>query len=309
MTRAPATRLRIAALLALVAGAVLLFSLLRHAEAPTGEPAVRTASPDAAAIPQRIASLNLAADEVLADILPFERLVGVTRFVDEKGTSNVVGRIPPTVFRFPKADMEVLLSRRSDMVVISEYTDADFRALVERSGMRTHRMVGLDSLDGIRQAILDLGSAVGEAGGASRLVQAFDAKRTALRERLASAPRPRVLYWAGGMTAGSNTTIGALIAEAGGRNVGAEMKIQGIQLVGGERAFAADADVILVSDWGDADDEVKTHPLMKSSRAVREGRVVQLPNELRVSLSQFAADAAWRLATLLHPSLVQGDPP
>ena len=309
MTRAPATRLRIAALLAVVAGAVLLFSLLRHAEAPTGEPAVRTGSPEAAAIPQRIASLNLAADEVLAEILPFERLVGVTRFVDEKGTSNVVGRIPPTVFRFPKADMEVLLSRRADMVVISEYTDADFRVLVERSGMRTHRMVGLDSLDGIRQAILDLGAAVGEAGGASRLVQAFDAKRTALRERLASAPRPRVLYWSGGMTAGSKTTIGALIAEAGGRNVGEEMKIRGIQLVGGERAFASDADVVLVGDWGDADDEVKTHPLMKNARAVREGRVVRLPNQLLVALSQFAADAAWRLATLLHPNLVQGDPP
>ena len=42
--------------------------------------------------------------------------------------------------------------------------------------------------------------------------------------------------------------------------VGEELDIQGIQLVGGERAFASDADVIHVSDWGDADDEVKTHP-------------------------------------------------
>ena len=146
---------------------------------------------------------------MLAEILPFERLVGVTRFVDEKGTSNVVGRIPPTVFRFPKADMEVLLSRRADMVVISEYTDADFRVLVEHSGMRTHRMVGLDSLDGIRTG--DPRSGRGRRRGGERFApgpgvrsEAFDPSRTSRF----GAPHPGAVL-AGGMTAGSKTTIGA----------------------------------------------------------------------------------------------------
>src|SRR5262245_39297403 len=81
--------------------------------------------------PARVASLNLAADEVLAEILPIERLVGVTSLVDEKGTSNARGRVPPAVPRFPKADLERLLSVRPDLVIVSEYTDADFLKLLE----------------------------------------------------------------------------------------------------------------------------------------------------------------------------------
>ena len=39
-------------------------------------------------------------------------------------------------------------------------------------------------------------------------------------------------------------------------------------------------------------------------RAVREGRIVVLPNELLVALSQYTADACWSLAAALHPDRV-----
>ncbi len=301
--RSPLSRL-VAASAAVLATGALAFLLLPKDKERRGAAAVHEAQ-----APRRVASLNLAADEVLSEILPPDRLVGVTRFVDEAGTSNVVGRVPPEVFRFPKADMEALLARQADLVVVSEFTDADFRALLERSGVRVHRMSGLHNLDGIRQAILELGDAVGRRGEADRLVSRFDARRAALRQRLEGAPRPRVLYWSGGMTAGGKTTIGALIVEAGGRNVGEEIGIDGILPVGGERAYASDPDVILVGSWGDGPREVHDHPLMKNARAVKEDRVVLLGNELLVTVSHFTAVAAWRLGALLHPGLVTGDPP
>jgi len=49
---------------------------------------------------------------------------------------------------------------------------------------------------------------------------------------------------------------------------------------------------------------VKAHPLLSQLRAVREGRVVVLPNERLIALSQFTADACWDLASLLHPDRV-----
>ena len=105
---------------------------------------------------------------MLVEILPPERLVSVTRWADEPGTSNVVGRVPPAVHRFAKADMEQLVALRPDLVVVSEYTDADFLKQLERSGLRVHRMLGLGTLAGVRGAILDLGRAVGEdAAGAA----------------------------------------------------------------------------------------------------------------------------------------------
>jgi iron complex transport system substrate-binding protein len=258
----------------------------------------------AADVPRRVASINLSADEILSAILPPGRLVGVTRFADEPGTSNVVGRVPPSVFRFQKADMERLVALAPDLVVVSEYTDADFLKLVERSGMRWHRMEGLDSIAGVRQSILDLGRVVGAEEAARGLVARYDATLAELTRRLAGAPRPRVLYWSGEMTAGADTAIGALIECAGARNVGREIGVQGVTPPGAERAFLADPDVILVSSWPGMLEAVKGHPLLSQLGAARQGRIVVLPNERLIALSQYTADACWDLASLLHPDRV-----
>lgn len=270
---------------------------------------VLAASASAPPAPRRVASLNLTADEILVEILPPERLVAVTRWADEPGTSNVVGRVLAAVSRFQKADMERLLALAPDLAVLSEYTDADFLRLAEHSGMRTHRMVGLSSLGGIRAAILDLGEAVGEAEAAGRLVARYDQVLAELGRRLAGAARPRVLYWADPHTAGSGTAIGALIEGGGGINVAAELGIAGIAPIGAERFFVADPDVVLIgTGWGSAE-ALKEHPLLSQLRAVRTGHVVELPTELLVTLSQHAADACWRLASLLHPDRVTSPDP
>jgi iron complex transport system substrate-binding protein len=254
--------------------------------------------------PRRVASLNLSSDEVLAEILPPDRLVSVTRWVDEPGTSNILGRIPSSVYRFNKVDMERLVALSPDLVVVSEYTDADFLDLIARSGMRFHRMRGLSSLDGVRTAILDLGRAVGAEQGARRLVARYDATLRDLERRLAGAKKPRVLYWTSGLTAGADTAIGALIEGAGGVNVGRELGVQGIAPPGVERAFVADPDFILVGAWPRAVEGLKEQPLLSNLRAVRENRIIVMPNELLVALSQYTADACWYLASRLHPDRV-----
>lgn len=258
----------------------------------------------AAPAPRRVASLNLSADEILVEILPLERLVSVTRWADSSETGNIAGRVPDAIFRVQKADLEQLVALRPDLVVVSEYTDADFLKQLERSGMRHHRIEGLATLPGIRRAILDLGRAVGEQAAAARLAAGFDAKLLDLERRLAGVKRPRVLYWSSGMSAGADTAIGALIEAAGGKNVGRELGLTGIGPPGAERAFVADADVILVGTWPRAVEAVKEDPLLGKSRAVREGRIVSLPTSLLVALSHHSAEACWQLAARFHPDRV-----
>lgn len=258
--------------------------------------------------PLRVASVNLSADEVLVAILPPERLVSVTRWADAPGTSNVVGRIRPGVHRLVKADLEQLVALRPDLVVTSEYTDADFMKQVERSKLRVHRMLGLSTLAGVRGAILDLGRAVGEDEAAQRLVAEFDWKLAELGRRLSGAKRPRILYWSGNMTAGTDTAIGALVEAAGAVNVGREMGLAGIGPPGTERAFLTNPDAVLVGTWPGSKDALTTHPLFSQWAAVREGRILALRTELLVALSQFTADAAWELAHLVHPDRVPASP-
>jgi cobalamin transport system substrate-binding protein len=254
--------------------------------------------------PRRVASLNLTSDEILVEILPLDRLVGVTRWADDPETSNVAGRIPSSVYRFPKADMERLVALRPDLVIVSEYHDADFLRLFDKSGLRYHRMSGLDSLPGIRTAILDLGKAVGASQGAEKLVARFDATLQDVSRRLAGAPRPRVLYWANPHTAGRGSAYGALIECAGATNVGAELGLSGIVPLSAERAFQADPDYVLVGGWEHSQAALLEHPLLKQLRAVREGKVVEMPTALLVTLSHHAADSCRWLASALHPDRV-----
>jgi iron complex transport system substrate-binding protein len=254
--------------------------------------------------PRRVASLNLTADELLVEMLPPGRLVAVTRWADDADMSNVAGRVPASAVRLPRADLERLVALRPDLVVVSEYTDADFLHLLEKSGLRHHRLSGLETLPGIRAAILDLGEAVGTPEAAARLVARFDAVLAELARRLEGAKRPRVLYWADPHTAGAGTAIGSLIAAAGGANVADELGLRGIVPLAGEQAFAADPDVFLVTAGSGAAQALRRHPLLSRTRAMREGRVVEIPNRLLVTLSDRAPDAAWWLASRLHPARV-----
>jgi iron complex transport system substrate-binding protein len=262
----------------------------------------------ARARPPRVVSLNLSADEVLSAMLPPSRLIGVTRWVDDSDSSMAAGKAPLSARRFPKIDLEQVLALAPDLVVVSEYTDADGQRVLEQAGIRVHRMQGLSSIAGVRQAILDLGAAVGEPAAAQRLVKGYDATLADVARRLEGAQRPRVLYWSGGMTAGADTAIGSLIECAGGANLGRELGVSGIAPPGAERAFVADPDVVLVTTWPEAADSVRAHPLLGTLRAVRENHVVAMPNRLLVALSQYTADACRDLASRLHPDRFGGRP-
>ncbi len=250
--------------------------------------------------PQRVASLNLAADEILADILPVARLVGVTALVDEVGTSNVVGRIPKSIARFPKVDIERLIALRPDLVVVSEYTDADVLRALRLSGLKVHRMTGLDSLAGFRQALLGLGRAVGEIDAASRLAAEFDERLHAIELSLTGVPRPTLLYWASGFTAGSQTAFDALIRCGGGENAAARAGITGITPLGAERAYGLDPDWLFIGSHTTTSREVHEHPLLSMMRAVRAGHIVEMPTELLVALNHHAAASCEFMARALH---------
>jgi len=258
--------------------------------------------------PSRIASLNLTSDELLVEILPKGRLVMATSFADDPAVSNIVGRVPLSVSRVTHANLEQLLELKPDLVVVSEFTDADFLHLLVASGLRYHRMEKLSGLEGIRQAMLDLGGAVGAQEAMRSIVARFDDSLRALRELLVATSRPRVLYWSDPHTAGAGTVTGAIIEEAGAINVGRELGIQGVLPIGAERAFLANPDFVLIAKSAVAREALERHPTLSRLPAVRAGRVIEMPGRLLLTLSHHAAEASWFLAHALHPDRVRLSP-
>jgi iron complex transport system substrate-binding protein len=258
----------------------------------------RPAAPEAK--PQRVASLNLASDEVLVEILPLSRLVAVTALIDEVGTSNAIGKVPKSIARFPKVDVERLIALKPDLIVVSEYTDADVLRALQNSDLKAHRMIGLDSFEGFKKALLDLGSAVGERTAAEGLVKNFDARLAAIDAAIQGAPRPKVLYWASSFTSGAKTPFDAIIRCGGGENTAALAGMTGITTIGAERAFGLDPDWLLIGQRTATATEIRSHPLLSKMRAVKAGHVVEMPTDILVALNHHAAKACEFMARTIH---------
>ena len=266
-------------------------------------PALEAATPRPAAVPQRIASVNLSADEILVELVPVERLVSVTSFADDASLSSIVGRVPPAVKRVTRAKLETLVELRPDLVVVSEFSDADFMHMLQESGLAFHRVAGMSSFDGIRRGILGLADAVGAPEKGRALAERFDASLAEIDRLLKGKPAPRVLPWSDPYSYGSGTLLGDMVVRAGGRNVAQELGVEGVRPIGVERALAADPDVFLVAAGGDKA-TLAAHPVLSKLHAVREGKIVEMPGPLISTLSHHAARGARFLAHALHPDAV-----
>jgi ABC-type Fe3+-hydroxamate transport system substrate-binding protein len=66
---------------------------------------------------------------------------------------------------------------------------------------------------------------------------------------------------------------------------------------------------VLLGQWPGVKAALLAHPLLSRLRAVREGKVVELPTELLVALNHHAAEACWALAHALHPERVPRERP
>ena len=241
---------------------------------------------------------------MLADLVPAERVVGVTALADDSEISNVAGHYPERIFRFREMNLEQIIALAPDLVCVAPYNTADALKLLERSGLTLYRNEAVHGIDEIEAGITRLGERVGEPGRARTLVES-------MRNGAAGSPsdcttcRTVRAYSTGqaGYTAGRGTTIDDVIREAGGVNVAAELGLEGSPEISPERVVAADPEVVLLAHWKaeDRQDRIDNHPILRQIRAVRDGHVIAIEGRYLTSVSSHVVAGAERLARALHP--------
>lgn len=293
--------------LSLAAAAALAALSLAACSAAEDPPPPAPAGTPAAA-PTRICSVSLAGDELLALLVEPERLVCVSNLADDEELSNVAGHYPDTVPRLV-GRIEPVLARRPDLVVAAPWNERSFVELLGKSGIAAHVLPDADSFDEIRGALLHLGERVGAPERAAAAVAEMDSRLAALARRVEGAEgRPRVLAFSHLIVAGAGTTFDAIVARAGARNAATEIGVTGHQQLQLERIIAIDPDWIVLG-FDAAEDPARVleaYPLLKTTRAAREGRVVVLGPKYLTTVSPFLVEGAERLARALHPSLFAG---
>jgi iron complex transport system substrate-binding protein len=251
--------------------------------------------------PQRVVSLIPSATETIIALGAGDRLVARTDFDTDPALSHL-----PSVGEGLTPSLEQLTVLKPDLVVA--WPDNASRSVIgrlEQFGVRLYSPQ-VETLADLRQAIRELDDVLGLEHAADSLIASIDAQLQAVRTAVEGRQRRSVFYvvwYEPPTTTGSGTYIDELIEIAGGRNVFEDAPGLWPQ-VSMEEVVRRQPDIVLISQTEDSPIDVERLSSAvgwRELRAVREGRVVHADADLYNRPGPRVAEAARRLASLLHP--------
>jgi iron complex transport system substrate-binding protein len=300
--------------------AIVFLLLAAGCSRPAGEPDREEVPPDGpfpitvrddlgrtvtvAGPPSRIVSLAPGITETLFAVGAGPRLVAVTTTdthpPEVKRLPTVGGFAPETI------SLEALLAQKPDLVIAGGRFQQPIIESVAKLGISAV-VIDPSSLTGVEDAIVLIGRLTGQEAKSTAVVADFRRRREAVR-RQAAAIRPterlRVLYvlWDEPLqTAGPDTFVGQMIAEAGGRNIFADATQQ-YPTVSDEAVLARNPNLILAPDHGGAKlrDRLSARPGWRELSAVKVGRIVTVPEDVLNRPGPRLIDGLEKLAALLQ---------
>ena len=261
--------------------------------------------------PTRIHSLSLGHSEILAALVDFDRLTAVYDFFVDEEQSNIAALSSDALMI--GFDPEEVVALEPEVIVASRFTNADTVALMTGAGIPVVRTALENSALGNVPNILLLGYLVGAEVEAIDLADDLEARMQFISDILASDEQPRVLSvskWTSAFAAGSGTTEGGIIEQAGGINAAADSGIEGHQQVSIESIAAINPDVIIVPQPLDGATtfiaELTSSAALAEVPAVKNGEIYYVPPRYHTTLSHWNVRGIEGLATLLFPSHFSG---
>ncbi len=266
--------------------------------------------------PQRIVSLTMFSDEVLLELVGPPRLIAVTSFAADPAVSNISGRIAPIPNRL-EFHPELILSLRPDLVVVANWSDAQGVVQLRAAGLPVYLCSSAVTVPQVREKIRALARVVGEQRAGAELVARMDRRLAELERRLAAVPEGRrltVLDWSSwGASMGRGSSWDEVVRRAGLRNAVGALAVDGWGQVplSKEKLIELDPDLLVLPGWvygeqGGAEEfyrRVTDDPALRGLKAVRNRRVLRMPENLRASTSQHIVDAIEFLARAAYPEL------
>jgi iron complex transport system substrate-binding protein len=212
----------------------------------------------------------------------------------------------PTVGEYMDLSVEKIISLKPDLVLATSYQD---QAVASLTALKIPVVV-LDAttVAGIYDCLRSVGALTDRAREAQRLIADMTREVDSIKGRVSSIPdadRPKVLYLAWDspiLTAGPGTLLHDMITIAGGRNVAANAK-EPYPVFSMETVVLENPDVSLIPRVQSSLDlkTLRETPGWRSVKAVREGRVYLLDDDLVSRPGPRAVQGLRQIAEALHP--------
>ena len=256
--------------------------------------------------PQAIASQALSIDHFLFAISDHDRIVAVSPYAMDPGYSFVretAEQMKPAI----ASNLEGVLRRNPDLVLLAHRARADFEEVLRRAGIPTFRVrTVFADFDQIADALSAVGFVTGDDAAAAREIRR-------LRERVerARARRPpgakaqRVLpYSTHGSTSGHGSLFDHILTELGAINVASEQGIGPYADISSEQVAAWDPDWIVAAAGHGAAEQVRDQLLADAgigvTKAGRSGRILIVESRQFTTMSQHAVSLMEAIAAGLY---------
>ena len=261
----------------------------------------------AAASPQRIVSLTPSVTEILFALGAGDEVVGVSQYCD----------YPPEATRLPKVgsfltpNLEAIVALHPTLVIgIGLSSEMREIRVLQETGCSTMTIQD-DSVAQIEDSIRAVGARIGRADAARTLLEKLNAQIDAVRSRVASLPRVRVLMLVGHeplIAVGPGTYLDDLLKLANADNIADSIDQQWPKL-SVEYILAMRPEVILDGQMGsDPAAPARFWQKYPSIPAVHDHRVYSYPGDPVLHAGPRIGTSLRILAALIHPNAFTDSP-
>jgi iron complex transport system substrate-binding protein len=270
------------------------------------------------AAPRRIVSLTLATDEMLMDLVGFSRIQAVTSLAVDPAISNVAEWAAAVPHKL-EMNVETILSLAPDLVLVADWSDAGPVRQLRDAGVPVYLMKSGVTIASIEQKIERLALLAGEPARGRDMIGRMEARLDAVARRVSGIAQDRRLsaidYATWGSAQGRGSSWDEMLRRAG--------LIDGVDALAAdewgqvpisrEKLLALDPDVLVLPGWVYNDPsgaaafyaQFTRDPSLRGLRAVKSGRVYQMPERLKSTTSQYIAEAVEWLARTAYPGRFQ----
>lgn len=252
--------------------------------------------------PERIISLAPNITEIISELNGMNRLVGRTDYCDYPENVKSI----ESVGNLTEPNIEKIAALKPDVVIASTHFKKEVLEKLEQLNIKVVVLYGPESFDGVYDVIKKVGDVIGEPELAERVIVEMKKKVDDVVNKVKEAKeKPKVYYVIsygkfGDYTAGEGTFIDNMIEMAGGINIASDVKGWQYSL---ERIVKNDPDIIICSKYFETKNGIMNTPGYKDLRAVKEGKLIEIDNNLLDRQGPRLAQGLEELAKIIHPEL------
>ncbi|MCX7747789.1 MAG: ABC transporter substrate-binding protein [Clostridia bacterium] len=264
--------------------------------------------------PQNIVSVTLATDEILLSLVDKSRIKALTYLSVDPGLSNVVEaakEIPIKVV----GKAEIITALESDLVFVADWHSKEFVQKLRDAKLNVYVTKTANNIIGVQENLRKIAYIVGEYYKGQKVICWMNSKLAKIQHKVKKIPMDKRLtvldYDPFESTSGKGTSFEDVVTRAGLINLPSKEGMEGWPSISREQIAKLNPDVIIlpsISYDPNIDPQafaegVRKDPILADVGAVKNNRVIILPESHMSSVSQYMVLGIEDTAKAIYPQL------